>query len=155
MTTIDLIQTAVTDIQTLGVPYFNAETWNREAALLSQKNLRASLQGAKFPLVFLLLDITGENYDSNTGFITTSPVIYIFGKAEPNKTSLWRHANEFPALRTIRDNLYISLKNNGARFTDVNQPEIFFDNTQLNKLNSYANAIQITINDFNFYTKCN
>lgn len=150
---IDIIRNSVTEIQVSGVPYFDFGKWHEADLHLKQKNLTALTQGTKFPLVFLLLDIT-EDKDVNTGFANANIELFIINKTNKNYTPTERDVLTFPEIRTISNNLITELQRKST-FDNVSYTELFYDITKKNKLESVIDVIQIGISDMKYYYKGN
>lgn len=151
---IDIIKKSAEDIQVDQSPHFEMGTWEELNEILSAMNLSYANQYLKFPLVFLLTDVTGVSYEFDAKLLTASPNVYIFGVAEKNRRTEWRHDNEFPELRTIRDELLQSLINNGVTFDSIKPfDDLFYNNTLLNKLEMEVNCIQLGFNNFQIETE--
>lgn len=151
---IDIIQKAAHDIQVGKLPSFEVGTWEELNEVLSSMNLSYETQREKFPLIFLLTDITGTGLEFDNNLLTGYPNVYIFGAAADNKRTLWRHENEFPELRTIRDSFLQALINNGATFESVKPfDDLFYNSMLLNKLDMKVNCIQLGFNNFQVETE--
>jgi hypothetical protein len=138
---IDYIESAVSDIQVSGEPYYSYGTWNDEANRLTELNKILAKHSNKFPLVFLLLDIE-EDYIKENGWYEADLRIFIIGRTDEKYTPQKRHENELPALRTIESALLNSMKVNKVSFEDYSRVERFYPE---NKLNTPVNAIELTI----------
>jgi len=145
MSTVSIIKESVLNIQDSGVPYFEYGTWAEVSEILISMNKSPIRQKQKYPLVFLLSE-TMRNYDLDpeSEIVTADADIYICNVAAKNKRSIWREDNEFPLLRTIRNNFLESLKQNVDDILSINPfDELPYDNTLFNKLDIELNIIHL------------
>jgi hypothetical protein len=75
---IDIIKKAAHDIQVGKLPYLEIGTWEEVNEVLSAMNLSYATQREKFPLIFLLTDITGTGLEFDNNLLTGDPNVYIF-----------------------------------------------------------------------------
>lgn len=149
MTAIDVIKNAVDKIQNNGVPYFDFGKWHEAVDSLTAKNLTSITQGQKFPLVFLLLDIS-ETKSQNSGFSKADINLFIINKTEVEYKPNQRHLSTFPLIREISTKLLTELKKK-TNFDDYSYKELFFDITKKNKLETVIDVIQLGISDMEYF----
>ena len=156
MSTVSIIEASVENIQDSGVPYFEYGTWNEVSEVLISMNKSHVKQKQKYPLVFLLSEtMTGFSLDLESEIVTANADIYICNVAAKNKRSLWREKNEFPTLRTIRDDFLESLKENIDYIIDIDPfDELPYDKTLFNKLDIELNIIHLGLSFEHSLTDC-
>lgn len=143
-------------IATLGTfeqitPQFHFNSWTGAQNEILQSVVNYVSDAKKFPCSLLLLDFE-EKFE--TPFVNYPKLsIYFFVQTQPEKDAAWRYANTIPVL----DDLYKRFVEILSQYTGVSAD---FDHTKKtyyylgsldknqNKLGSYLDAIEITIENF-------
>ena len=133
-------------------PYFHFEKFQGEANFLTLLNKDPDYRFQKFPLIFLLLDITEERTKTN---INTNLTLYFITKTDATKQASWRHTNTFKAtLIPLMNNFLAALADS---IHSVPQPRRRYEYTYTekyylgsispdqNSLNQAVDAIEIVL----------
>jgi len=134
-------------------PYFDFEKWDAESNKLTVQNISKEYNLQKFPLIFMLLDVS-ETQSLTNVYSQISPTFFIITQTQPDKRANWRLENIYkPLLYPIAEsfkNAVLTSKHTLSESVTIERTDRFFlgtsDNSQ-NNLNQYVDAIELTFNN--------
>jgi len=149
---IDIIRTSAS-LTTL-CEWFDIGQWGDLNDELALQDIEMATQGAVFPCILLRLPYSeAENEDSNFYF-PDSLNIYFINTTDPETKQIDRHDNDFPTIRTMKDDFKMHLRNNGTEFTSPIKTEHFFSKYVKNKLQTNVDVIHLNFTNLKYFKNC-
>ena len=140
-------------------PYFAFEKWPKEANVLEQLNKIANKQFQKFPLIFLLEDISTS--EGNKGYYSQANFNLFFIKdTEKNQPASWRLTNIFKVYlqpmyewfnkKLVESNYTTAWRDRDLQRTKTNRYFLGTAGASQNELNTVVDAIEANYQNVQF-----
>ena len=152
MSILDNLNSAVTRIQTAGIPEFRYGDLMEVETETEWMNFIKSTQGKKYPFVYVSEQFEPV-YDSDNGWYDVDLDLYIIGRSDEKVRAADRNADELPALRTIQTNLLRAIEIECGHWDSYSPQELFF-NKNTTELDSSVNVIKLRLTGLKIDKNC-